>query len=84
MSTLEQNQERLLKASEQLVQIVEGVRSQRWARESGLRLKGTPEWCEFYCTVETIMALQRLANDPRVTITRGSVAGAKPEAEAKR
>lgn len=68
----------LLKASEQLLQIVEGVRASRWTRDSGLRLKDTKEWCEFYCTVETIKALQRLANDPRVTITGGT------EAEAKR
>ena len=35
-------------ATEELMQIVEGVRSQRWVGDLGGRLKDTPEWCRFY------------------------------------
>lgn len=35
-------------ATEALMEIVEGVRSQRWVGDFGGRLKDTPEWCRFY------------------------------------
>jgi hypothetical protein len=37
----------LMAALEDLMQIVEGVRSERWAAD-GRRLKDTPEWCRLY------------------------------------
>ena len=36
-----------LKGVEQLIEIVEGVRNERWAA-NGVRLKDTPEWCALY------------------------------------
>lgn len=35
-------------AVEDLMQIVEGVRSERWVGERGQRLKDTPEWARLY------------------------------------
>lgn len=43
-------QERLLNASLKLLEIVEGVKNERWAA-NGVRLKDTPEWVEFYLSV---------------------------------
>lgn len=37
----------LMAALEDLMQIVEGVRNERWAAD-GRRLKDTPEWCRLY------------------------------------
>lgn len=39
--------EELLKSCKALVEIVEGVRSERW-NSDGFRLKDTKEWCDFY------------------------------------
>jgi hypothetical protein len=44
----------LLSAVDDLVQIVEGVRSERWACE-GRRLKDTPEWCILYSIRAALM-----------------------------
>jgi len=40
----------LEKVSASLIEIVEGVSSERW-NVDGFRLKDTPEWVEFYVTV---------------------------------
>ena len=37
----------MLAAIESLMEIVEGVRNERWASD-GRRLKDTPEWCRLY------------------------------------
>ena len=39
--------ERLLLAMDRLMEIVEGVKLQRW-HANGRRLVDTPEWCEVY------------------------------------
>jgi hypothetical protein len=44
---------------EHLMEIVEGVRNERWAAD-GRRLKDTPEWCALYVAR---CALQRLAEE---------------------
>lgn len=40
--------DRVLEASLKLIEIVEGVRNDRWCSPGGKRLKDTPEWVEFY------------------------------------
>ena len=41
----------LLRSCESLVEIVEGVRGERWEWKGKVRLKDTPEWCAFYVFV---------------------------------
>lgn len=45
---------------ERLMEIVEGVRYQRWVGDLGGRLKDTPEWCALYVAR---CALTRLAEE---------------------
>lgn len=47
VAALRQQIKRLREASCNLVNLVEGVGSVRWAY-NGFRLKDTEEWCEFY------------------------------------
>ena len=50
-------------ATEQLMEIVEGFRGERWVSPKGRRLVDTPEWCRFYvarCAVNR--ASDELAN----------------------
>jgi hypothetical protein len=39
---------RLINSISDLMEIVEGVRNERWQDERGRRLKDTREWCAFY------------------------------------
>lgn len=48
-----ENAHRLCAAAHALNEVVEGVRSERWASD-GRRLKDTPEWCAFYCALPNI------------------------------
>ena len=45
---------KLADAAEKLIEIVEGVTSERWVGERGQRLKDTSAWVEFYCAYSPI------------------------------
>lgn len=55
---------KLQKSAAALNEIVEGVRSERWAAR-GVRLKDTPEWTDFY--VKLKRAEERPAQLPEST-----------------
>lgn len=55
-------------ACHDLIEIVEGAHSSRWANEKNQRLKDTPEWVRLYVVVKDIEKIaERVAKDLRPT-----------------
>lgn len=50
---LEPDEADLKQKAYELIEIVEGASSVRWAH-NGLRLKDTPQWCAFYVSAQKI------------------------------
>ena len=47
---------KLVECSEDLMEIVEGVRCEPWqSLRTGSRLKDTPEWASFYVALKTVL-----------------------------
>jgi hypothetical protein len=44
----------LVKAANDLNEIVDGARSKRWATDCGPRLRDTTEWCRFYTALARV------------------------------
>ena len=54
---------KLADAAEKLIEIVEGVTSERWVGERGQRLKDTTAWVKFYCAYSPIRDAKANAMD---------------------
>ena len=64
---------KLADAAEKLIEIVEGVTSERWVGERGQRLKDTTAWVEFYCAYSPIRYAKEDAMEFLLRRSRGEL-----------
>ena len=64
---------KLADAAAELIEIVEGVTSERWVGERGQRLKDTLAWVKFYCAYSPIREAKADAMDFLTLRARGEL-----------